>query len=309
MDRSQKYLAFLKLGIVLLLVVASVILSRNLHRQADKTDDGYLTEAMMEQGNVFFIGSSRTRSSINDSMLNRKFNSNGFVNIGLDNSSFLFNKIVASRLLEQGGPKTIFVELAVLNARLPTGYQLLAGDDWVVKEMELLIQVSGIEDFRRIVWPVYEQASISRIRLGPAIKAFRGQTLRTGPVGFLPAVDTAIEFSPQKPVSNDEAVALPVHPLYHHLVSDLLQKAKRTGSRVIFFISPALKTIQEKNTLVNVFSTLPPQHKLVYDPLFLEALYNNRYFKDHTHMNSAGAALFTRYIAEQMILQEWVAKP
>ncbi len=307
--RKEGFIAFVKLLLVVLLLLGPIVVTRKI--AAQKKNGTTLRShrpGIMKKGQFYFIGSSRTRSGINDSMLNSRFNTTGFVNIGIDNGTFLFNKIVADKLMQDGGPKTLFIEVSVINARLPAGYRLLVGSKDIIDAVTPLMNNAAIHDIRKIFWPILERTSLSRIRLGPEIKTLLKEPAINGQLGFLRSMNVASAFSPWFLSEKDMATMdeRSAHLLYGQLINELLLKAKRSGSRLIFFVPPALKTEAEKAVLTAVFNAIPVENRLLYDQNFLNRLNNNTLFRDETHLNTAGSGVFTDYLAEQVARHNWI---
>jgi lysophospholipase L1-like esterase len=84
------------------------------------------------------------------------------------------------------------------------------------------------------------------------------------------------------------------------IINELIRKARETGSKVIFYISPVTSNKPERETINAVFNLIPAENKIHYDQSFLDKLNNPALFSDPTHLNSAGAILFTNYLAEQI---------
>lgn len=262
----------------------------------------------IDNAEIYFIGSSRTRRAINDSMLNARFKNNNFVNIGMDNCTFLFNKVIADKLLDAGNVKTLFIELSVINSRLPAIYSQVATDKDIFGTIVPLINQGGINDFRKIFWPILEQVSLSKARLGPAIRKFLPEQTVDGKLGFAGAYDTTKTISEHYLTEADlvKGYGKKIHPLYLQLVTELIAKAKLTGANIVFFISPAIKTEAEKEVLLSMYNLVPPEHRLVYEQSFLNKIHQRGFFMDETHFNTQGSFLFTEYLQLMATRHNWI---
>jgi hypothetical protein len=256
----------------------------------------------------YFIGSSRTRRSVDDSLLNTKFRDAAFLNIGMDKGTFLFNKIIADKLLNDSDRKTLFIELSVINARLPQGYQQVVEDGNVLRSLIPMIKEGRINEARNIFWPVIEKVLLEKMRLGPSVKAlFTSSTPQTALVGFF-RTDSSSVVSPLFFQEKDTAYPgrKDILPVYAKMVDGLLQKASQANSRIIFVMPLACNSLEEKEVLLTVFNRIPVQNKLIYSEALLNQLHHPAFFSDKTHLNTSGSFLFTNYLADYIQGHGWL---
>jgi hypothetical protein len=307
--RNDWIIAFVKLLVVLLLFFIPILVVRNFAAaKRHSTTSLHHPGKHMAKERFYFIGSSRIRHAINDSLLNSRFSSIDFLNTGMDNCTFIFNKVLADKLLNTNGPKTLFIEISVINARLPVGHEFILKNKEIISSVTPLMKKAGINDIRKIFWPLIESLSLSRVRLGPGIKGLLKMTTVDGQVGFLGSSDSTPKVSPWFFNEKDTALSgeTEVHPLYGEIIHRLIGEAKQTGSKIIFIISPATRTASEKEVLTAVFNAIPRENKLLYDQDFLNKLNDKTLFRDEIHLNTAGSILFTNYLSEQAIRRNWI---
>jgi hypothetical protein len=309
MMRNEGIIALTKLLVVGLLFSGSILIVRKIAAEKRRTAAHQgRAHKILEKGKTYFIGSSRTRCSIDDSLLNSRFSGAGFVNIGIDNGTFIFNKIVADKIMQNGQPEVLFIELSVINARLPSAYRLLTNGNDIIKALTPLMKGATIDDTRKIFWPMVERAFLSQTRLGPEIKSIFGGSAINGRLGFShSAIITAKSPSviPAKLLA-DKQDAPAVHPLYGQIINELTLKAQQTGTRLVFFIPPAMKTTEEKEVLTAVFNSIPRENKVLYDQEFLAGLNDKALFKDEIHLNTTGSQVYTNYLADQAVQNNWI---
>jgi hypothetical protein len=87
-----------------------------------------------------------------------------------------------------------------------------------------------------------------------------------------------------------------VNQTYLSKMTDMIEKSKEKGVRLIFVLPPVLVT----PGLAEVFNRLPAENKIeACKPQRLPALYDQGYWAEETHLTETGSVLLTSYFAHQ----------
>jgi hypothetical protein len=244
--------------------------------------------------------------SINDSLLNNRFANSRFVNTGMYGCTFLFNKILADKLLNSGGKKTLFIELSVFNARVPPSWRFVLNNSEVRRSVFPLMKKAGIDDIRHIFSPLLERITFSRARISPELRALLGPETIRKQIGYKESGEKGQEVSEWFTGENDmPGKNIDIHPLYGQIINEIISQSKKTNSRIIFYMSPVFGSREEKETITAIFDMIPAENKFFYDQAFLDKLKHPEMFYNPTHMNSRGATLFTNYLAGKIQYHQW----
>jgi hypothetical protein len=210
----------------------------------------------------YFLGSSRTMFSINDSVLNSRYTNSRFVNTGMYGCTFLFNKILADKLLNSGGKKTLFIELSVINARVPPSWRFVLNNSEVRRSVFPLMKKAGMDDIRHIFSPFLERITFSRARISPEIREILDPVTIRKQIGYKESREKGEDVSRWFAGNIDiPGKRINIHPLYSQIMNEIISKSKQTNSRILFYLSPVFGSRDEKETLTAIFDMIPAENK------------------------------------------------
>lgn len=253
-------------------------------------------------GNFYFIGSSRTRCAVNDSLLNKSFTRFRFINTGLGYGTFISNAVLANKLMKSIDSAVIFIELSVANGRMPYTFSLVADPLHTISAIWPLVKTTTLEDMYHIYGPFAENYLIDYINPKPYMKLsagnyrltdFFGQMKKYESLPYHPvSVLTAEDFKTIQTVQADVPV------IYHTILKQLLETATQTNSRIVFLLPVCISNGEEKNRLLAIYKIIPENNKLYYNTSFLKTINNPLYLADDMHLNVKGADIYTNYLKE-----------
>lgn len=259
-----------------------------------------------QQRNCYFVGSSRTSTMFNDSMMNALLPEVNFVNAGIPGSTFLFNKLLVEKIFEQPGNKTVFVELSVVNARQPNFAEILFTGTDMVKANAPLWKNFSVNRLLFIAGPACEKYLLKQFMVNSELIAI-AKPSAFGPLwGFNPPKTVTKKRSPWGVYSRQEVKPFePAGSFLFQLVKEMIDSSAKKNTSIIFYLPPAMKTKQELALLSEVYEQIPVGNKLLYTNSFIGEIQKPKYFSDLTHLNDTGAVLFTKYTLQEALRNGW----
>ncbi len=254
----------------------------------------------------WFVGSSRVKSGINTELLAKHYKGSNFYNYGISGATFLSASMVASHLLQHGGSKVVFIEISPVIAELSfdtyrftkiagvdvwaTGYDLLRHElnsnstQHLVAIMsdKFFYDITASESLRRAWQSGFSSEGGSQEFVG--YKSLHGNNFQFT-TSFLADTDSE-KYSSRK-------VDVEVH---QRIIESLTNQAKSRGSKVIFFLPIAYKTLHEKRIVIPVHSLLPDSMKLTYPESFTREMTKAAFLFDINHLNKPGSDAYTRLL-------------
>ncbi|HYC39483.1 MAG TPA: hypothetical protein VEB63_03270 [Chitinophagaceae bacterium] len=256
----------------------------------------------------YFLGSSRTRSNINDSLMNQLAGAYRFRNLGLNAGTMLFNKVFAEKLFRFPGKKLLLVELSVINARVPENYGHFFSDREVLNSLKPLMRDAKLRDTRHIFWPLFDRMLMKKIPLRDDVK----ELLRLGKPAY-----KEIGYEPQNGDMRDSSLCFlntkkqlseAIHPLYEKLTSELIRAADKSGNRIVFFLSPAFLSQRERAVLTEAYLRLPADNRVHFRSDFLTEMQDGSLYSDRSHLNRTGSSRFSIYLYSEIVRRGWLGK-
>jgi hypothetical protein len=81
---------------------------------------------------------------------------------------------------------------------------------------------------------------------------------------------------------------------YKKIIDYLNTSAKKLNTQIIFFLPLTYQRQAEKEIVIPLYNSLPPDMKLEYTEDFIQSLTNGQYLLDKIHFNSAGAEVYSQ---------------
>lgn len=256
------------------------------------------------QRNIYFTGTSRTRCAINDSLLNNSNSKYLFYNGGLGYGTFISNVAFANKLMQRIDSPVIFIELSIVNGRMPYTFSLVSDPLNTLSTMWPMVRATNLNDMYHIYGPFAEQYFIDYINLKPYLKLYKNNYI---PVDFFGQLKkyNSLQYDPgsflsEEEIKNAGMEKAVVPESYKTIIKELLAKAKQTNSQIFFALPVCISNPEEKKRLLDIYSTIPEKNRLLYSSQFLKEINNSAYLADEMHLNVKGADIYTNYIKEQI---------
>ncbi len=241
---------------------------------------------------IYFVGTSRVRRSVNTDQLQKTFKLKGIYNLGLSKSSFLYNYLLAKRLIKISPPQsTIFIELCSSQPTPPVSYKYFFSETDCINLLKLHLTLSEkIEKIDNIIFhflSLKESIKIlfeSNLTLKPEIGYVNDSSIYKG------SNKTVITF---QEIANVNKELNPVQHKYLHFIEELINEGKENNINIIFFVPTTIKDIKEKTLTFPIFNKILPENRWFYSPLFLNNMKKRSYLFDENHLNKYGAKIYT----------------
>jgi lysophospholipase L1-like esterase len=91
-----------------------------------------------------------------------------------------------------------------------------------------------------------------------------------------------------------------VHNVYLDVINDLREEAEEKGNEIQFILPLMIWGQDEFNIDMSVFAELPEALKWTYSNEFLINMHNHQYLSDPSHLNSKGAAVYSRELSDHI---------
>lgn len=248
---------------------------------------------------IYFIGTSRVRQSVNTNQLKKSLKLNGVYNLGLSSSSFLYNYLLAKKLIEISPPQsTIFIELCSSQPTPPVFYEYFFTEGECLNLLKLHLTLS--ENFEKQDNILFHFLSLK--------ESFR--TLSESNLTFKPNIrdnnDSTIFKGNNKTIftfqeilnANQELNA--IQNKYLYIIEGLINEGKRKDIHIIFFVPTTFITIKEKTLTLSIFNKILPENRWFYTPMFLAEMKKTGYMADGNHLNKYGAHIYTEELIKKI---------
>ncbi len=295
-----------KISAVLILVISLLFIarekgSRALLRNANKQ---ILESAKGNDTAVFFVGSSRVKYGVNDSLLETLLHFNVH-NCAFSNSTFFSNVVITAGVIKQGGNKIIITELSPLIPDIPMGsseFMQVMGI-YKLNTIHQLIQADGILKNRQAYIKLLNQYLVNTVTLENELKfLFEADLKNQVLTGFR---YKSVDHNGYKQTDSYLKITDFIPPLYTHpqarlhlkFINYLANLAQQHHTK-LYFAMPVLYRDQAERALVrSVFHSLPDSLKITYSPDLIEQVTNATYLYDIMHFNKRGADKFSELLA------------
>lgn len=252
--------------------------------------------------NAYFIGSSRTRNSVNDSLLNAQFPQINFLNAGMGYGTFLSSTIIANKIMQRAPGSIIFVELSLANSRIPKRFSLIASPAETLSNIWHCAYDAPISDWHKVYIPFIENYVYGFLYLKPHVKLLSGQASLNNYFGWTKRMETMnhvpTTFIHAKDFEDSGMSVNKIPTVYYRMIHQLLRKANATKSTVLFYLPICMDKDFERNRVLAVFNTIPKTNTMVYTNTFLSEICTSQNVADSIHLNVRGANIFTNNILD-----------
>ncbi|MFY7840888.1 MAG: SGNH/GDSL hydrolase family protein [Lacibacter sp.] len=254
---------------------------------------------------VYFLGTSRTKCAINDSLLNSNSTPYRFFNSGFGYGTFISNIVLANKLMNQIDSAVIFIELSVANGRMPYTFSLVSDPSNTFASMWPVLQKTSFKDVYHVYGPFFENYFIDYINLKPYLKLYRSKYELTDFFGqtkkYVSLQNNPGTFLLQEDLNNTLKKPAEIPSSYRIMIAQLLAKAENANTHIVFTLPVCMNSAEEKERVLAVYNSLPKKNKLVYSNAFLQQINNPNYLSDDIHLNVKGADVYTNYMKETLV--------
>lgn len=241
---------------------------------------------------IYFIGTSRVRKSINTNQLKKSFRLNEIYNLGLASSSFLYNYLLAKKLIEISPPQsTIFIELCTSQPTPPSFYKYFYTDTDCINLLKLHFTLSdNFEKLDNILFYFLSIKETIRVLFDLNLAPKPGIGYDSDSKVFIGSNKTMITFQ-EILKANHELNSIQLK--YLHIIEGLISDGKRKNINIVFFVPTTFKNVKEKKVVLPIFNKIPSENRWFYTSLFLSKMRKMSYLSDENHLNKYGAKIYT----------------
>ncbi len=304
MKQQSLYQSFYKLAFFTVLMATVIVAVKTMVLKKLQVNNVFTAVYKPKQTgttNIYFIGTSRTKCAIDDSLLNNDLPQVQCFNAGLGYGTFISNAVLAQKIMRTVQHATVIIELSVANGRMPDHFSLLCDPATTATAMWPLVQTTTLKELYHVYGPFTETYLTDYINPKPYMKLYTGSyqlkqlfgqqkkhdSLNYNPGTFLTAANIA-----------SAATAATLPDVYHTILQRLLSTAKQTNSQVLFVLPLTISDPAEKKRLLNLYNNISAAHQLRYSDSFLRSINNPAYLADAIHLNATGAVVYTNYVKE-----------
>ncbi len=242
--------------------------------------------------NIYFIGSSRIKQSINPHQLKGEMPENNFINLGMGGCSFSYNYILARQIIPLLKPKDIiFIELSGLRINPPNSYFFSWNDILNVIKSDIAFDLGSVykllllhDDFKGLFFRKEHQNQIVGFQADK--RKHRGTTSDIVKVSDFVLKD--------EPLSKRQKV-------YLDKIKNIIETSKLKNINVIF-IQPLMMSRSEKKIIIPLYRKLSGNYKWIYSQEFISSMDHNFLMTDNIHLNQYGAAIYTQELLKEIII-------
>ncbi len=248
---------------------------------------------------LYFVGSSRTKYGINDTLIEKRLKNIKVVNAGVLSANFLSSTMLALEILSMDSNSTLCIELGVVNGKAPSQISMLVETRYLHSTFESNLQESSLEDLYKIYSPYYEAYFFDFF----SIKPYLSYLLSNESISSLTQFGVhnknlnLLPFHSIKCGDLNKDYAKPSHNffIYKNLIKLIIEKSKLLNCRVYFYLPPHTASPEEKERLIEVFKLIPIENRIIFNCEFLAALRNPEWMADEEHLNVKGASFYSSF--------------
>jgi hypothetical protein len=248
---------------------------------------------------IYFIGTSRVRCGIHTSQIQKSLKLKGVYNLGLSSSSFLYNYLLAKKLIEISPPQsTIFIELCNSQPTPPVFYKYFFTEADCINLLKLHFTLS--ENFEKQDNILFHFLSLkeslrtqleSNMIIKPDIGDNNDSTIYKG-------INKTVFTFQEILNSNQELNA--IQQKYFHIIEGLINEGKRKDIQIIFFVPTTFINLKEKMLTLPILNKILPENRWFYTPMFLAEINKTGYMADENHLNKYGAQVYTEELIKKI---------
>ncbi len=250
---------------------------------------------------LYFVGSSRTKYGINDTLIERRLKNIKVVNAGVLSANFLSSTMLALEILSMDSNSTLCIELGVVNGKAPTQISMLVETRYLHSTFESNLQESSLEDLYKIYFPYYEAYFFDFF----SIKPYLSYLLSNESISSLTQFGVhnknlnLLPYHSIKCGDLNKDYAKPSHDfiIYENLIKLILEKSKISNAKVYFYLPPHTTSDEQKERLIQLFKLIPIENRINFNCEFLAALRNPMLMADEGHLNVKGASFYSFFFA------------
>lgn len=248
---------------------------------------------------IYFIGTSRVQRSVNTSQLQKALQMKGVYNLGLSSSSFLFNYLLAKKLIEISPPKsTIFIELCGSQPTPPVSYEYFFSETDCINLLKLYFTLNG--NIEKIDVIIFHFLSLKK-----SIKTlFESNLSLKSEIGYI-SDSRIFKGSNKAVITLQEVVNVntqlnAVQHKYLGIIEELINEGKRKDINIVFFVPTTFKNKKEETFALPIFNKILPENRWFYTPLFLSEIKKTSYLSNENHLNKYGAKIYTEELIKKI---------
>ena len=248
---------------------------------------------------VLFIGSSRVECSINPGLLKKHLPEYNFYNLGLPNSSILYNYQLAEKLIPIiPSGSIIFIELSDLSMIQPGNFFYFCSyrDLYSLTKKKLSLNFE-LNDIEKIFFSFFNIRSHVKLLAYPQKSILRE-------LGFLKRdgffVGNNGAFINAKDLNQSKGSLTAIQENYLAMLDSLVKKGHGRDIKIVFIPSLTIRKASERNQVLPIFNAIQRSDKWTYSTAFLEKITNTKYLYDLNHLNKSGAELYTLELVNEI---------
>jgi len=251
---------------------------------------------------VVFVGSSRTRNSVNPKLLNHKSESYNFHNLGISGTSMVSHYVLSKYIIEHSEVNTVVVEMALILPDLPGSLESIMThlDEPVIPSLWKLSNSDRILDFRFLMasynsWlfnrmSLYDEvknlvspSSPEKLnRMGFIVDQKKGQEVQNTFIGW---DEINADLSGTKKVKQAST--------YQYMARDLIRVAEESETCVLFLLPSNYRKSVEKATLLWWYHEIPSEFRFPLDAELVNKMNRSDYQIDDIHMSFEGSRVYS----------------
>lgn len=259
---------------------------------------------------IYFIGSSRTKSSVNDEIINSKLKSPWeVINLGVASSTITQHYLLAEFLAGKKGEKIFYIELSGFrrehSSNVAVSHFLMnlpAGTSDYYASVDSIVG-SGNDlsaSFQQIQRAVFNRFKVAQVSLKALLGVYPKCQEHFGykPLGQLRKSDAGPLLTPFH--FGQYSKTVPSFEIESY-ISAFRNLENRFRNLKIYFVLPFTSyRSQEREAMIPSYLKLPDNAKVVYPAYLYRQLSNSSVLADNNHLNSKGAEFYTAFLIDYL---------
>lgn len=248
---------------------------------------------------VLFIGSSRVQCSVNPGILKAQLPEYDFYNLGMANSSVLYNCQLAHKLIPSLPQKSIiFIELSDLSILPPANFFYFNSyaDLYNLTKQKFSLNFE-LNDIEKIGMSMVDIRAHIKLATYPQASLFKE-------VGFLKRnglfKGNTGAFVNEQEINQSGDALTPSQKNCLSILGNLVENARKRQIKIVFMPSLTIRKASERKYVLPIFNKIRPSDKWTYSDNFLGKIADTKYLYDLNHLNEQGAELYSLEVVNEI---------